>query len=326
MTDTNQDPGYQSDASVEQLLRQAPPRPAPSADIAEQAKAAVKAEWLRVSQRRRQWRYAAAASVVGAAAALLMLFSAPTAPAIQVASIDKAHGTFSFLLDDGVLQRGDVQQSILAGQAIVTAGNSSLGLQWFDGGSLRLDANTSVRFTAADQIELLAGRIYFDSNAQDAALLIHTDYGDVRHLGTQFMTDVSSTDLLRVSVREGVVAIDGIFHEAQASVGEQVVLHGDRAPVVATLASYGKEWHWVETVAPSVDMKGKTFYQLLEWVSRETGLQFRFESKAAEDAAKEVLSGVAGTEPMVLLRVGALAAQLDVRQVNGVILISQQES
>lgn len=329
MNKPSQEPGYESDIAVEQLLKQAPRRPTPAVEVAEHAKAAVRVEWLRTTRRRRRRRFAVAASIVAVAATLMVLLSVPMPPAIQVASIDKARGSFSFLRDDGVLQRADGRQHVLVGQAIATSGSSSLGLQWFDGGSLRLDANTTVRFLAADQIELVTGRVYFDSNtraADEAALLIHTEFGDVRHLGTQFMTDVNTTDLLRVSVREGVVAIDGIYHEVRANVGEQVVLHGSRAPLTTTLAPYSEEWQWVETVAPTVDMKGKTFYDLLEWVSHETGLQFRFESQAAEDAATEVLSGIEGAEPMAMLRVGALAAQLNVRQVNGVIFISQQES
>ncbi|MEO1247313.1 MAG: FecR domain-containing protein [Pseudomonadota bacterium] len=281
-----------------------------------------------MTRRRRRWRVAAAAAVVVTATTLVSINSVPENMAVvEVASISKSTGESGLLRNDRTLERVSDQQIIRSGQTIVTGSGSSLGLAWYGGGSLRVDENTTLRFLADDQIELQSGRVYYDSRssiANGSSLVIHTDYGDVRHVGTQYMTDISETDLLRVSVREGQVAITGLYYEALAGVGEQVVLHGDRAPLVTKLATHSAEWRWVETVAPTVDMEGKTFYDLLEWVCRETGLRYRFEDAAAEEAAHESLTGVEDGEPMVLLRVGAAAAQLTIEQVDGVIVISQR--
>lgn len=322
----------QSDEAVERLLAQAPPRPTPPAEIKAQAKLAVEAEWRRVTQRRRRiWTFAAAASVVALAIALMTLLSGPDVTPIQVATIDKSNGTISLLGEQGLLQDARNLQVVQSGQTMVTDSDSGLGLSWGRGGSLRLDANTTVSFVAADQIELRSGRVYFDSGSDtlsEESLLIHTDFGDVRHVGTQFMAEVGNTDLLKVSVREGKVFIDGLNQTIDAEAGKQVVLHGDRAPSVTSLAAHGGEWAWVEAIAPMVSMKGKTFYQLVEWVKRETGLDFHFATSAAKAAAQgpsALLIGVVGSEPQILLKHGAHITGFEYQLINGVIVISQSE-
>lgn len=318
------DPMPQDDAAVERLLAQAEPRPAPPPDVAAAAHAAVKREWQQTVQRRNRWPYAVAAAVMLAALLFVSTSWVPTAEPVTLASIDKVNGSFSFLRDDGFIEDGEGRTTIVSGETLITDSNTRLGLRWLGGGSLRLDAATSIRFVATGEIELLQGRVYFDSGMAGntpVSLLIHTDQGDLRHLGTQYMADVRETDLLRVSVREGAVAIAGLYHDAEVRQGKQLILHGDRLPVEANLAPYSAEWRWTQAVAPSLDTNGKTFREILQWVSRETGLSFRFASDAAEALASQPLTGVEGDEPMAALRVGAAAAQLSVEQVDGVMLI-----
>lgn len=317
----------QDEDVVERLLAKAEPRPAPPPDVTAAAHAAVKREWQQSIRRRKRWRYAVAASAVLAALVWFTASIDPPLQAVAVASVDKVNGEFSFLRDDGIIEYGDGQAVIMSGETIMTGNDDNLGLGWHSGGSLRLDANTSVRFLAPDQVELLSGRVYFDSGqatAPPGSLVIHTDLGDLRHLGTQYMVDVRDSDILRVSVREGSVAISGIYRDARIGPGKQVVLHGDREPVISSLATYSSEWQWTEAAASAIDADGKTFFEILQWVSRETGLSYRFASDAAMDRAQRPLSGVDGKEPMPTLRVGAAAATLTVEQIDGVIVVSER--
>tara|TARA_R110002096_G_scaffold155907_1_gene320312 strand:- start:14319 stop:15305 length:987 start_codon:yes stop_codon:yes gene_type:complete len=317
----------QDDDAVERLLAQAEPRPAPSPDVAAAARAAVKREWQQTVQRRNRWRYAVAASTLIAALVFVSTSWVPPAQPIPLAAIDRVNGTFNFMRDDGFIEDGDGRNNIVSGETIMTGNNASVGLRWLGGGSLRLDAATTIRVVASDQIELLRGRVYYDSGLTGSvpgSLLVHTDQGDLQHLGTQYMADVRESDLLRVSVREGAVAIAGLYHDAEVQQGKQLVMHGDRLPVVANLEPYSAEWRWTQSVAPAMDTNGKTFYEILQWVSRETGLSFRFASDAAETLAGKPLTGVEGDEPMATLRVGAAAAQLTVEQIDGVMLIHER--
>ena len=325
MKNPDEQAGPQTEEAVEALLAQATPRPAPPTAVKDQAKRIVEAEWRKVAgKRQRRWQFAAAATIAAIAIVATMTMSAPNLPAISVASVDKANGNVSLLGDDGILRDTNDLRLIQTGQMIRTDANSGLGLNWELGGSLRLDAETTVHFVSADEIELRAGRIYFDSQTTAEAeqpLLVHTDYGDVRHLGTQFMVDVRETDMLRVSVREGRVAIAGQYREAKAEAGKQVLLHGNRTPLETSLPRHSREWAWVEAITPAKSMDGKTFRDLLNWVKRETGLNYRFASAAAEDAANKPLSGIEGDKPMAMLAVGARSVELKIQQIDGEIVI-----
>jgi ferric-dicitrate binding protein FerR (iron transport regulator) len=310
------------DDAVEQLLARAEPRPAPDPASAEQARLAVLREWQTLTRKRRRWRSVVAIAATLAALAVLSLQVMPPEPALQLAAVNKIAGDASEIAEDGTLSAFQADRFIKEGQTIKTGKNSGIGLQWHSGGSLRMDENTTVHFMGTDAIELRHGRVYFDSESVTQHFVVHTSLGDVYHLGTQYMADVSGTDMLRVSVREGRVSIDGVYHSASAREGEQILLHGSRGPQVTSINNTGPEWHWVESVAPRLDTEGKTFYELLQWVSRETGLRYRFSDEDAEIAAGAYLSGVDGDEPLALLRVGAVAARLKIEQSDGVLVVS----
>jgi hypothetical protein len=66
--------------------------------------------------------------------------------------------------------------------------------------------------------------------------------------------------------------------------------------------------------------------ELLEWVSRETGLQLRFESAGAEELArKELLKGEIDAPPTNALRLWMMSVDLDWRIDDGVIYVSETD-
>ena len=322
---TSEDRTSNAEDAVEQLLKLAEPRPMPSPEGLARARQSIEAEWSRSIRRRNLGKIALAASLMLAAFVWFVATSViPTRP-VAVASIDKVIGDIAFLGDNGVVIPGEGRTTVMSGETISTRTDAGLGLNWHSGGSLRLDAATTVRFHTSDRIELLRGRVYFDSGANSSragTLVIGTQLGDVRHVGTQYMADIRNPDFLRISVREGEVEVIGVHHEIRIGRGEQVALQGDRLPAVSDLATYSNEWQWVQFVAPVIELEGKNFYELLQWASREAGLNYRFASIAAEEAAKEPLVGVQSGEPMSTLRVGAAAAQLALDQQGGEILIT----
>lgn len=318
---------------LEDLLSRASPRPAPTADDVAAAKAAVRDEWMRVAAkhrgRRRVMQYAMAATVLLAAFAGLNVLRSPVDAAVRVASIEKSFGPVYLLGDQAELRPTDDLANIKTGQTIVTGDESGLALRWGNGGSVRIDANSRVKFTASDALFLQSGRVYFDS--QTAALAagaggaprfaVDTEQGRVQHLGTQFMTEAGA-DRLVVSVREGRVDIEGIYHGQQATAGEQVTLAGRQQPSVLSIERSGALWNWVERTTPAVDVDGKTLHEFLLWACREMGLDLRYEGKAEAAAHLAVLKGSIDTKPGEALRLRLETAALDWRIEQGVIYIS----
>jgi hypothetical protein len=259
------------------------------------------------------------------------VFRGPTIEAVQVATIEKNIGAVYLLGEESELRETSDLANIMSGQVIVTGAGAGLSIAWGSGGSIRIDENSRIKFIDSQSVFLDSGRVYFDSQRApmvagiDAggapAVTLHTEFGDIEHLGTQYMTAVAA-DTLVVSVREGQVAIDGKYHDHLASPGQQVTISGSAQPSVLSISTYGETWSWVNRTTPSADVDGKSLHEFLTWACREMGLELAFEGQAETVAKGAILRGTIDTEPAEALRVRVATAALNWRIDEGVIYIS----
>lgn len=325
------------DQTLEQLLSKASPRPAPDQEATAQARDAVRAEWQAVSgkhrTRQRTLRFALAASLVLGVFAVLNMIGLPQPDPVKVASIQKSVGSIYVLGEQSELMLADGLEVIHQGQTIVTGDDGGIALAWGKGGSVRLDRNTELDFVSDERVFLKSGRIYFDSKPSELiagitggdieSFEIDTPFGRVSHVGTQFMTDVGA-DELRVSVREGVVDVQGQYYPYKAVRGELVLLEGRSRPVVLSVPEYGDEWQWVNRVSPAVNVDGQSVHAFLTWVGREMGMSVEYGTvEVAQTAQRAILEGRVESEPAEALRMRMLTAALDWRFDGGVIYVSE---
>lgn len=321
------------DEAVEELLEHAAPRPAPPGEDEAVIRDALHAEWRavtgRIRVRRRVTQFAIAATVLLGIAVAFNTLQVTDAPSVQVAHISKDHGTIYLLGEQSELQEMTDLEEITAGQSIVTGDGAGIGLDWRNGGSLRVDQNTRIEFISADSVYLHYGQIYFDSQRPEllsaitgSGFDITTDHGSVRHLGTQYMAFVD-TDKLSVSVREGEVLVDGVYvEEAVAVEGQQLTVAGGARPVIVNITGYGEAWDWIETTAPPVDVDGRSVDEFLTWVGRETGLKIEYESPDAEQMARDgILKGNVDMGPRDELRFRMSGEDLEYRIDGGTIYV-----
>jgi len=325
-----------SEDVLEDLLRSAGPRPVPGREDREAARAAVRSEWQVLTGRRRLRqrvvRYAVAAGVVVVAFLTFNLFRTPEVSPVAVAAIEKSFGAVYLLGEHAELQETADLENLVSGQVVVTGAGSGLSIDWHAGGSLRVDERTRIEFVGRDAVRLHSGRIYYDSHPglQSSAVtsggmdsfVVHTPLGDVRHQGTQFMTDVAG-DTLAVSVREGSVAVDGRYFSQSARAGEQVTFAGRARPAVLNVRPSGRVWDWVAHTTPSIDVDGRTLHEFLVWACRELGLELRFEGGTERVARDAVLHGRIETGPAEALRLRLASAAMAWHIDEGVITISQ---
>ncbi len=337
MSDIYQGISEQTDEALEELLKHASPRPMPSRSDEAAVRQALLAEWRAVSgshrSRRRIVGFAMAATVLIGLFAVFGLLRLPIVDAVQVATIEKSFGAIYLLGESSELRETPALSSVLSGQTIVTGDDAGIALAWGHGGSLRLDANTRLRFLDGKSVYLEAGRVYFDSTPSAliagitagvaADFLVTTDYGEVSHIGTQFMTRVDDRNL-SVSVREGQVSVDGRYYDYVASSGEQVTLSGRQQPAVLSISGFAKDWSWVSRTSPPADVDGRSIYEFLQWVYRETGLQPRFEGQAEQVARIELLKGTIDAEPLESLPrwMATTALGYEINEGEGVIYVS----
>lgn len=333
-----------SDEVLEALFASAAARPLPRADREIQIREQVKVAWQRSVRRRQHRRYtllAMAASVAVATTVGMLWYQSLTVPADvhSVAMVDKRFGDVRIADASGVpYHPSDGAFALSPGQTIKTAGNAGLAMTWSNGGSLRLDENTSISLTAANEIYLQHGRLYFDSDpvtgkvaaarsGRPEVLAIRTDHGVVTPHGTRYVTQ-KLNDSLVVMVRQGEVSVDGADYSANALEGERLQVSGNDAPVVVPVDSYGEEWGWIEKTTPAWNTEGRTIFEFLNWVSRESGRPIRFESPVAEQLARTeslIGYGQVDLEPSVALRIVLMTTNLDWTIKDGAVVVTEKQ-
>jgi len=334
MNNSGNEVEMRGDDAVEALLEKAVPRALPPDQDEKIVRDAVQAEWQAVTSKHRTRRrityFAIAATVVLGFAVSFNALQVTDVQAPQVATISKSHGSIYLLGEQSELHEMRDLSSITAGQIIETGGNAGIGLAWGNGGSLRVDQNTRIEFKSPELVYLDWGRIYFDSQAsqlvaaiKESAFEIQTEHGSVKHLGTQYMTGVDSSELT-VSVREGRVEVDGAYvDKAVALAGQQLTVTGGARPSVLDIDGYGAAWDWVEATAPNVNMNGRSTFEFLQRIGRETGLIVKFASVAAETLAHDgVLNGTIDMDPRGELDFRMSGEDLSYRIDGGVIYVS----
>jgi len=293
------DPDVERERLLKQLFAHAEPRPQPPARDTEEIRSAVLAEWEAVTGRR-VWRkraaFAAAASVVLVAA--LTYFRgdpAPSAPAPLIASVERVQGTVTtasgsrLSLNSGITARTQIE-----------TGDAQIALALTGGGSLRIGPRSRVVLTSGDEAELLAGALYFDSEDQRAsAFAVATELGRIRDVGTQFLVRLDDQQL-DVGVRAGRVDLSRAGTSDTAGVGERLIAsqaaNGVRRDSIAT---FGSDWEWAESLAPPFEIDGRTVSDFLAWFAEQTGRTIVFADGAAERAAREArLTGSIDLPPM----------------------------
>jgi hypothetical protein len=323
--------------AVETLLEQASPRPTPPGKDEEMIREAVFSEWQTVTGRRRTRtkviRFVLAASVLlGVAVTVNVLQESGIAP-VQVATIAKSHGSIHVRGEESQMRELRDLTSIMSGQWIITDHDSGIGLAWGNGGSLRIAADTRIEFVSAEEVLLHSGRIYFDSTPSelianisagsgDATLRILTNHGTVSHLGTQYMTYTSDSELT-VSVREGEVAVDGTYHDEKVLAGQQLSIMGSARPSVANFPRHGEAWKWIEEVSPEAEIDGRSVDVFLNWVSRETGLRIEYADATTKQMAQDVvLNGTIILDPRAALGFWVETTDLNWHVEEGAIKVS----
>ena len=331
MNSVKDDQDMKSELALQALFEQASSRLAPPAEDERQIRAAIHAEWSQLMGKRRRNRrfgsWALAASVLLAVFLTLNTLRTPQAPATTelVATIERQKGDVGFTAP--VPTRVGVAQ-IFTGQTITTGTDSAVALAWIAGGSLRLDEETELLIVSASEVMLLSGRLYFDSMpgipapVANSSLTVTTTAGVVRHVGTQFMTEILDQSLT-VNVREGVVAISGSNYNGQATAGQRIAILADGSVEIDARPGYGPDWQWVESIAPPLSLDGLTILEFLNWVSRESGRTLIFESPTAQAiAASELMRGNSGeADPIRALRIFLQTTDLQPEIVDDVISI-----
>ena len=249
------------------LLRLAGPRPRVSDERTARVRAAVHEEWRRGVRRRTYVKWLAVAAVAILAVVLFVprRTTTTTAPPALVAQVQAIRGTTTPPLA--------AQAKIAEATWIETLAGSTLSLDW-NGATLRLGEGTRVRLDSNQIATLERGAIYFDGAHTGVA--IHTKFGEIRDIGTQFEVRLTE-DALRVRVREGRIDLRRGNRVDVAEAATELIADATGVQKNA-IAISGAEWKWIEDAAPPLRLEGLTLREAVTRVAREKGLRVELQN------------------------------------------------
>ncbi len=285
-------------------------RPSQAAEAA--AFTALYSEWRKRTATRRRHRTlafatAAAASLTVAALGFLWLQSRTPSAAVALATIELIDGGEVTWRDDrSQVQLLGARREFVEGERLATGADTRVALRWHDGGSLRLGWSSRLELVSADAVRLTAGSLYFDSidAAEDVtspALAVQTPAGEVVHIGTQFMVTVAGDEVV-LSVREGQVKVTGDGFELVVDSNEELDLRADGTRETTAIDGHGERWVWAASVAPQMELDGRTTFDVVAWAARETGRRVIYATLTAQMRARDaVLRGIDRRSPSGIL-------------------------
>ena len=291
---------------IEALLKATGRRPTVPAERMGRVRDAVAAHWRqhlarRARRRRTGWivSLAAAAVVIAAVGLGVRSLRSSTTQGLtgvrveRVANVAWARsGSIPMLRSDLTLHVG----SIIPGNSeVTTAAGARVALRAPTGHSLRLDSDTTLRVLSDRAFVLEQGAVYVDSHGGTAvettSIRIGTPVGPIEDQGTQFEARWEGRSL-SLRVREGVVTIEAPAGPVIAHAGEALRLDASGAVDRTDQAASGGAWTWAETIAPMMEIEGRSLLDFLDWVARERGATLRFaDASFAPKAPAIVLKG-----------------------------------
>jgi ferric-dicitrate binding protein FerR (iron transport regulator) len=279
------------DRTLTDLLRAPPLDPR----ALERIRVAVESEWRtstalhRRSRAIRRWGWASLAAAVVVIAVTTAWFAKFAGDPVVFGSISRS--------GDGIDVR-HVGAPLRAGDTVKAHG--PMLVLPAAGGSLRIAADSTVHITSVTDIRLERGKIYVDlppARATSARLNVWTRAGLIEHVGTGF--EVLSDDAgVRIRVREGRIRLSSVSGAAGslsvvlADAGTELLAVPGGGIVQRPVATYGSDWLWIASLAPTYEIEGKPLLDFLQWVSRELGRRLEFgDSQARDIAARTILHG-----------------------------------
>ncbi len=210
-----------------------------------------------------------------------------------------------------------------AGDQFETSATGRAGLRLSESVSLRIDYQSRGRLLSANAIGLDAGAVYVDSEPGSPNLEVHTSFGVVRDIGTQFEIRLGASSI-RIRVRSGVVEVLRGAERASARPGTDLTV-GPAGTASRAVVPYGPEWEWAARLGPAFEIEGRSLAAFLDHVCREQGWTLSYaDAKLALESSGIILHGsTAGLPPPDALAIVMATTGLTHSLRNGELLVAR---
>ncbi|HIK70559.1 MAG: FecR family protein [bacterium] len=299
-----------SEDQIARLLLKTGSRNKPSEALSNEIKANVKLAWqeeVEAQGRRRstRFRYSVAAGFLLAMSIGIGVLTIPGHPSSSYATVAKVVNRVEYQLEAGGIWR-DFEGAEIKGEIRVrTMANSFASIVMVNGLNLRIAQDSLIQLTGLDEVDLITGQIYVDSNdggSRANSIVVTTPFGHARDIGTQFSVRVLRSNW-QVQVREGSVEIN--HGDVVAFAGERILMAENASVQKSAIDTDDESWAWTQKVSVTFDLEGAALSSYLDWVSRETGKTLKYRSEVARNQAKRTMlhGSIKGLKPLESLRI-----------------------
>ncbi len=253
---------------------------------------------------------------------VLLLSSQQTKPQLPLANI--SHKIGAIKLDGQLLDK----QKLLFEEQVLRTDNSSFASLNFNGHNVRINNDTEITLYQ-NRVFINKGSVYIDTvkQTQQAPLLIDTNFGNVSHLGTQFIVRVDKQGLY-AAVREGAISINtGNKQDSIYKANEQYakLIHVDHTGVVSdsSIPKHTGIWTWVNEIHSPYPAQNGNLDSYLQWAARELGYNVVYKPNALSHAKANHLNGDLSQENIhTTIQLISRMSLLDISQKEGNLYIS----
>ena len=300
-----------------------------SPEAMQRIRLATEAEWRAQNspaRRNRAWWAAGSAAMLVVAAALGVWSNDSNR------ADGAALGSLARVASDSVVEERLLRSDRVLAEGAIIHGNQSLDIRddalvtLESGGNLRLARASSVQVLAANAVQLKRGELYVDIPPQAhraGDFVVITPEGEFRHMGTQFAVAIVKGGT-RVRVREGSIQWNGSKSSSLVSAGNEAVIDHDQKISRESIATTGREWAWVESLAPEMDIEGRPLIEFLTWFARESGRKLVLTDDAVRKQVNTVKmhGSIRGLTALEALSAVMAATSLQYQLPEGVIRVS----
>ncbi|MCB1583720.1 MAG: FecR family protein [Marinicella sp.] len=182
-------------------------------------------------------------------------------------------------------------ETISPGDYIKTQKNNRLLVELNNGNQFRVDENTHLKIASNNEIQLMSGRIYIDSDSSTGhhKLTVNTPVAYVNHIGTQYSVSFVD-DELSIGVRNGLVLVNGEqIPQSELKKGKLFSVKNDGAISYSDISPYDRSWDWTQKINRGFVIQNSALSEYLDWVSSETGYPIKWASDAVKIHANNII-------------------------------------
>lgn len=215
------------------------------------------------------------------------------------------------------------QNYIQQGIWLKTADDSYTNITLADNSQLRINQNTTVKILSLNEIRILNGAIYHDTdntNKTTLPLMVETALGNVQHIGTRYMVKISDTDLL-VSVRNGTVEINSDKIKRQIQSGKTMTLDNKGNQHESTITTYSPLWSWTQEAGEPFNSHGKSLNDFVNWFAHENGYTVNWNNLQGQTKGVQLTGNISNLTALQQIKTIFLSTKFDYQINQGILTV-----